>query len=525
MSDKRDPLLSSATLEGGQSDPFGVAATAEGEEDFSTAPLPPQTGNGSGIKALFKGAPRDLWAVVAVVLLESMAYFTMSFLFILMLETEYDMGDVEASTAYALFGVAISVYGILFGWVVDRLRVRRSLILYSALGVVSKLVLGLVPSPVTLWLVMLGPLSFAISIGGTAVLAGVRRYTTRGTRNTAFAIRYIAMNVGALLAQPTSDGVRIGLVPLLPMGYSRFLAMTAVLHVAALLLSVCLVRDVQVADEEDNALSSGRWEVTAMQPDPPRERLSCRRLRSKFTPNLGRFIILSISTLGAKSVFRYLDSLYPLWMSRAAFPVANPTQVPFNTFLIINPVIVIAFTAFLATFMERRRWHPYWIILVGTAVSGLAPFWMMITEYAAVIVFITQLSIGEITYSPMLSTYSCWFAPAGEEGTFFALATIPLFAAKAGAGYMSGQVLQNFCPAAASNATATTLIAAQPVACSPVVWLIVGCVACSSPLLILLFMRCLKIPDPRDTAPISLDDVTFSDIDVSDEDEVAISTK
>ena len=59
--------------------------------------------------------------------------------------------------------------------------------------------------------------------------------------------------------------------------------------------------------------------------------------------------------MGAKSVFRYLDSLYPLWMSRAAFPVEDPSKVPFNTFLMINPIIVILFTTALASFMERRR--------------------------------------------------------------------------------------------------------------------------------------------------------------------------
>jgi hypothetical protein len=231
-------------------------------------------------------------------------------------------------------------------------------------------------------------------------------------------------------------------------------------------------------------------------------------------------VLLSFGTMGAKSVFRYLDSLYPLWMSRAAFPVEDPSKVPFNTFLMINPIIVILFTTALASFMERRRWHPYYVILAGTTISAMAPFWMMITQYAAVIFFITQLSIGEITWSPMLATYSCWFAPEGEEGSFFALATVPVFAAKAAAGYMSGQVLKTYCPpqlngtAVASLSGNVTGVSALDAPCSPVVWLIVGFVALSSPLSILACMKCLKIDNPEDGKVIELDDMTFSDIDV-----------
>jgi hypothetical protein len=170
--------------------------------------------------------------------------------------------------------------------------------------------------------------------------------------------------------------------------------------------------------------------------------------------------------------------------------------------------------------MERRRWHPYYVILAGTTISAMAPFWMMITQYAAVIFFITQLSIGEITWSPMLATYSCWFAPEGEEGSFFALATVPVFAAKAAAGYMSGQVLKTYCPpqlngtAVASLSGNVTGVSALDAPCSPVVWLIVGFVALSSPLSILACMKCLKIDNPEDGKVIELDDMTFSDIDV-----------
>ena len=532
----------------------------------------------AGVKALLKGAPRDLFAVIAVVFLESLSYFCMTNTFILMLEGEYGMDDVQSTSIYAIFGIAISVYAIFFGWIVDVLLVRKSLLLHVGLGLVSKVLLGFMPSRPMLWIVLLGPLSFTLSIGGTTVLAAIRRYTTIHMLTVAFSLRYISMNIGSLVSEPLADAVRVGFVPALKasglQGYSVFLGLTALLHAVNLALVWFFVRDVCVVEETDRHVLgaelvdshhgvvggshvravSTKWQTErivrrstmgARRPFKERAR-DCRdagvpgaiawlrgraiQFRSKLSWNLLGFVILSFGTMGAKSVFRYLDSLYPLWMSRAAYPVADPAQVPFNTFIMVNPIIVILFTTALASFMERRHWHPYWVILGGTLIAGLAPFWMMIVQYWAVLFFITQLSLGEITWSPMMSTYSCWFAPEGEEGIFFALATIPLFGAKAVAGYLSGQVLSTYCPPhqpvnltmVGLNTTAVMETLPPPPGCSPIVWFIVGCLAMSSPVIILVFMKCIKINDPNkkiaddDALYLDAGTLTFSDVELDE---------
>lgn len=519
----------------------------------------------TGLKELVMGAPRDLWVVVAGVLLESLAYFSMSFVFILMLEGEYMYDDVKSTSTYAAFGIAISMHGVLFGWLVDWLRVRRSLLLYAGLGLISKALLGLLPSEATLWVVMLGPMAFSLSIGGTATLAGIRRYTTDDTRNVAFSFRYVMMNLGALISEPVTDAVRLRFVPAMRElgmpGYSLFIAITAVIHLVHLALVFFLVRDLHVAEEpwrhvpgadvattEHSSAHSGdyvtvrsrKWALRHITVPPlaccnrnmartcaPRAwmREKWAELRAHMTRRLAGFILLSFGVMGAQSVFRYLDSLYPLWMTRAPYPVSNPAEVPFTSFLIINPAMVLLFTTMFANLAERRLWHPYWIILLGTAISATSPFWMMIVQYWAVFIFIIQLSLGEIIWSPMLSTYSCWFAPEGREGIFFALATIPVFGAKAAAGVMSGQVLKNYCPPHIHNATQVingTLATVIPPDCSPVIWTIVAAVACSSPLVILVFYKCIKIPRPQpEDMKVEMDttstDYKFSIDDTSDE--------
>lgn len=545
----------------------------EDEDSASVDALPPvedAVGNdvakkkaAGGIKDLLKGAPRDLFVVVVVVLLESLAYFAMTNMFILMLESEYGMNDTEASTVYASFGLAISVYAILFGWIVDHLLVRKSLLIHVGLGFVSKVAMGFMASRATLWIVLMGPLSFSLSMGGTAMLVAIRRYTTINTLTVAVSLRYVAMNIGSLISEPLTDAVRVKLVPAFANkgigGYSLFIGITAILHLINFALVFLFVRDVCVVNEDDDRHIIGaelhgrrrgtndgshiravstRWQVSAIVWEPTPGTLrnrwregGCRAVpmwlrdgwrsaKAQANKKLLGYVLLSFGVLGAKSVFRYLDSLYPLWMTRAPFPVAHPEDVPFNSFIMINPLIVIVFTTAVASFIERRGWHPYWVILLGTLIAGLAPFWMMIIQYWAVVLFITQLSLGEIIWTPMMQAYSCWFTREGKEGIFFALSTIPLFGAKAIAGVLSGALMSAHCPVASHDNTTTAMLSnlttivgnftrppLDTPACSPIVWFLVGAFAISSPALVLLFKHFIKIENPATAAPtLSPDD-------------------
>lgn len=195
--------------------------------------------------------------------------------------------------------------------------------------------------------------------------------------------------------------------------------------------------------------------------------------------------ILTFGVLGAKSVFRFLDSLYPLYMERAPFPVEDPTAVPYLSFLTVDPLLVMLFTAPVANYIARKQFHPYWVILGGVVVSAAAPFFMIIVQYWAVFAFIITMSLAEIVWSPMLATYACWFAPQGEEGMYLALSALPVFAAKGGAGWLSGLILSEYCPV---NGTV----------CHSVIWAFVGLLAVSSPVIIGLAYKLVKIENPTD---------------------------
>lgn len=474
-----------------------------------------------GMMDLVKGAPLDLWIIIIVVFMESFAYFSVSMIFMMTLEEEYGMNDVESSSVYAMFGVGVSIHSILFGWVVDKLFIRKSMLVHVGMLAVSKILLGLFPSRVMLWIMILGPLSFGLSIGATAVMVAIRRYTAVESRSVGFSLKYISMNIGAFVASPVADIVRTKFVPIMEKmdidGFSLFIAITGVIHIIDFFLIYYWVRDVYVPEGMpcigtvvvNNGAFAGsievrslRWplryidtetkERTRFRWNGCREVLrNCRTklalmwngIRSKFNRSLIGLATLTFGVLGAKSVFRFLDSLYPLYMERAPFPVEDPTAIPYLSFLTIDPLLVMLLTAPVANFFAKKRFHPYWVILFGISISALAPFFMVIVQYWAVIAFIVTMSLAEIIWSPMLATYACWFAPQGEEGVYLALSALPVFAAKGGAGWLSGTILNNYCP---SNGTF----------CHSVIWVFVGLLALSSPVIVAIAYKLVKIENP-----------------------------
>jgi len=487
-----------------------------------------------GITDLVKGAPRDFWVVIILVFFESFAYFSVTTVFMMTLEEEYGMNDVESSSTYAMFGLGVSMHSILFGWVVDKLRVRKSLLLHVVLLGIGKIAMGLFPYRPVLWIMMMGPISFSLSIGGTAVMVAIRRYTNVESRSVGFSLRYISMNMGAFVASPVADLVRTEFVPAMEKmdvdGFSLFIAITGVIHLLDTFLVYYWIRDVYVPEGEPclgvaivgNGEYSGtieirslRWPLRYVDPaqrEDPAEALpapingnrrSCgdvmraakarikawwQHLKKKVNRSLVGLAVLTFGVLGAKSVFRFLDSLYPLYMERAPYPVPDPSAVPYLSFLVIDPLLVMICTAPVSNFIAQKQFHPYWVIMVGVCISGLAPFFMLIVHYWAVIAFIVTMSLAEIIWSPMLATYACWFAPQGEEGVYLALSALPVFAAKGGAGVLSGEILNHYCPANGDT-------------CHPVIWAFVGALAASSPLIIGVAYKLVKIDqdDPEVT--------------------------
>lgn len=94
------------------------------------------------------------------------------------------------------------------------------------------------------------------------------------------------------------------------------------------------------------------------------------------------------------------------------------------------------------------------------------------------------LTLGELIWSPRLHEYTAAVAPEGQEGTYFGLAMVPLFAAKTLVSVASGHLLSRWVPEGIGDRLRTTQV---PFWETPyAMWVILGSIALAGSLAALL---------------------------------------
>jgi hypothetical protein len=91
-----------------------------------------------------------------------------------------------------------------------------------------------------------------------------------------------------------------------------------------------------------------------------------------------------------------------------------------------------------------------------------------------------MLSVGEALWSPRLYEYAATIAPKGQEASYMALSSLPLFGAKLIVGITSGTMLAKYCPETGARHPET-------------MWLIIGGMALVTPLGAILFRKYIQV--------------------------------
>lgn len=167
-------------------------------------------------------------------------------------------------------------------------------------------------------------------------------------------------------------------------------------------------------------------------------------------------------------IFRHLDGTLPKYMMREFGPDA-----PKGLVYAINPALIILLVPLVTA--ATTDVDPLVMIHYGTYVSAASVFFLAFsTSLWACVAFVATLSVGEAIWSPRLYDYTMSVVEEGREGTFMALSSAPIFLAKLPVGFMSGVLLQNFCPEEGPRN-------------SKMMWLIIGLTTVTSPMMITLF--------------------------------------
>ena len=196
-------------------------------------------------------------------------------------------------------------------------------------------------------------------------------------------------------------------------------------------------------------------------------------------------------------IFHLMFPTYAIRVFGPDFPVAS-------IFGTLNPVMIIFLVPLISALTINVR--SYTMLLWGTGLSAASVFLCFIPESVSMavadtwfgtwvfdywleapvgnqdpfiislVIFIMVFTVGEAIWSPRLMQFSAEIAPRGKEGAYIALAMLPYFLGKAGAGVLSEQMTARY------FTDNQVLFPSHDVA-----WLWIGGMAAISPIGLILF--------------------------------------
>lgn len=438
--------------------------------------------------ATLKDAPPELWKAYLLKFLDSFSYFTFSIILTIFLSQDFGFSDVNAGLVYGAWGALITVFGLLTGFVVDNLGVARSLQIGFALQLLGRIGIFWSNNPTVVTFHILCTLPLGGCLGIPVLTTGIRRYTTESARGFAFGLFYVIMNCAALLSGPIVDLMTLTLnnnnnhqqvqegTQSWKLTSSRAIILTGVVANFAALAVSWTVREIKV-ECPDGTMPDSPARVAPFRPRTGTIRQILKETCA--SPSFRRFLAVCLIMLNVRMVFRHLDATLPKYMQREF-----GDNVPKGTIYSINPLMIIILVPLVQA--ATTNVDPLVMMHYGSYISAASVFFLaMRTSIWACVLFVFTLSIGEAIWSPRLYDYTMSVCKEGREGTYMALTSAPLFLAKLPVGFLSGSLLQEFCPSEGPRN-------------SKEMWLIIGLLTATSPILLTLCWRYIAKKDDKD---------------------------
>ncbi|MEW6073356.1 MAG: MFS transporter [Planctomycetota bacterium] len=433
-----------------------------------------------------RGAPRELWLIYGTKVLEILAYAAMNSILVLWLSADLGFSDARAGDVIAWWSTVITLVTVAVGSLVDAIGIKKSFLLGFWLCLASRGVMAFADSAwIALPLGML-PLAVGLALMVPVMNAALKRYATKKQQTMAFALFYMMMNLGFMLAGFLIDGVRGRLGELkgmnvLGVDFSTyqvlFLVATCSTAVGLLLTQLLMRRGVEGTDDrgvviheiqakykEEGAIRGTTLAMRDAGRDTVRIFASIWR-----EPNFYRFLVFLSLIVLVRLVFYHMHYTFPKFGLRELGPGAKIG----NLWTVLNAGIIFVLTVPVAALSSRIS--SYKMLAVGTSIAAVPVFllalppawfqgladgllghlvghlWLGIEGaidplIIAIVLFVFFFSIGEAIWSPRLYQYTAAIAPKGKEGSYMALSLLPYFVAKLIVGMFSGRMLERWCP-------------------------------------------------------------------------------
>lgn len=426
-----------------------------------------------------KSAPRELWVIFILKFFSSYSYFAFSLILTLYLSESFHLNDIQAGFTFGIYGVMATISGVICGWFIDLLGVRKCLILGSFLGVISRFIIAFTTSKTLALSLLFTVLPFSDSLGIPIMTIGVKRYTNQSNRTFAYSLFYSIMNIAALVVGPIVDSCRSyfedGIyVYNFYISSLRIIIITTVISSLFLfIISILYVRDVEV----DSHGNISTFIIQSSPTNSDNSNIINNVILILHDRKFWKLFTITLLLIGIKMVFAHVSATMPKYLIREF-----GDDAPFGLIFSINPLLIIFLVPTVGIFTKNIKSFP--MILYGSFLAAASPLCICIQQsYSMVVLFSVVLSIGEAVYSPRTYEYSMLMSPRGKEGLYTSLAAAPLFSANLFSGIISGWLLQAYMPVDGS------------VQHGKMIWAIIGCISLTSPILMFIFRNFLKEED------------------------------
>lgn len=432
-------------------------------------------GLGQSLAILVK-ASRAFWLVNLVNFVDGIAYFGILTLLTRYLGAELGFSDQQAGVAVSVFTGLVTLTMIGGGFISDRLGVRRALTVSLLLLLLGRALLSgagdLAAGHLAAWtaLVLMAVGSGVIQ---PALYAGVKEYTDARTATIGYSLLYSIMNLGIVAENFFSPFLRTKDVFLklgdtaihgLGLGIAGvFWFCTALTGLVLLCHLVAFTADLKPFEQL---------------PDDPGQEQPVR-INSPFLDP--RFMFFIFILLPVRTLFAHQWLTVPDYVFRC-FPESVNSK--FEWISGLNPLIIVVFVPLIASMTRNARVLN--MMLIGTALSAVTTFMLVPPpQLQLLLLYVALFSLGEAVWSSRFLEYVANLAPPGKVGSYMGLANIPWFMAKFTTGLYSGFMLNHYIPEQGQRDPGT-------------LWLIYGCIACITPLGLLLARGWLsKVPSDK----------------------------
>ncbi|MHC4588644.1 MAG: MFS transporter, partial [Planctomycetota bacterium] len=316
--------------------------------------------------------------------------------------------------------------------------------------------------------------------------AALKRYATTRQQTMAFALFYMLMNLGFLIAGFLFDYVRDQLgelrgTTILGMEMSTYRVLFFWATVATLpgliLTHIFMRRGVEGTDDEGvlvRQIESPYKDRDVLTATVLSMRDAGRNTARIFAsiwrePNFYRFLVFLSLIVLVRLVFYHMHYTFPKFGIRELGPGA-PIG---NLWTVLNAGLIFLLTLPVAALSSKVS--SYRMLTIGTIIAAVPVFFLAMPPawfqpladgflgdfighrwlgvegavdplFISVTLFVVFFSIGEAIWSPRLYQYTAAIAPKGKEGSYMALSLLPYFVAKLIVGMLSGRMLERWCP-------------------------------------------------------------------------------